>query len=170
MSYCYNKRVLSKTDDSMPVFSLDRFEGYARITSVYDGDTFKATLILHNRVLKFTFRTLGYDAPEMKPRLNLQNREILKSNAAICRDLFMEYSGFDDRAEHRWWNPFCYANKVNGFVWIVCGKNDKYGRTLVTVYKNKWDKKSINDKMLESEYVNPYQGGTKKEFVIKNKI
>ena len=166
MSYCWTKRILSGVDDSVPVFSLDRFEGYARITSVYDGDTFKACVIVHGRVLKFTFRTLGYDAPEMKPLLNIPNRDVLKQRAVVARDIFKNLVGFDDRAEHTWWNPFCCVNKVNGWIWIVCGKNDKYGRTLVTVYKNRWDEKSVNEIMLESPIINAYDGGTKKEFKV----
>ena len=62
---CLTKRRLSKVDDSIPVFSLNNYRGYAKITSVYDGDTFKACTILHGQVKKFIFRTLGYDAPEM---------------------------------------------------------------------------------------------------------
>ena len=58
MVYCITKRILSQIDDSVPVFSLNNYKGYARITSVYDGDTFKACIILHGKVLKFTFRTL----------------------------------------------------------------------------------------------------------------
>ena len=37
--YCCNKRKLSVTDESVPVFSLDKYEGYAKVTDVYDGDT-----------------------------------------------------------------------------------------------------------------------------------
>ena len=38
--YCFTKRKLSKTDVSIPVFSLDKYEGYAKVTDVYDGDSF----------------------------------------------------------------------------------------------------------------------------------
>jgi len=54
--------------------------------------------------------------------------------------------------------------KVNGWVWVSCKKNDKYGRTLVFVYKNRRDMVSINKKMIDSGFVNVYDGGTKKEF------
>ena len=50
--YCCNKRKLSVTDESIPVFSLDNYEGYAKVTDVYDGDTFKACIVLHNTILK----------------------------------------------------------------------------------------------------------------------
>ena len=65
--YCCNKRKLSITDETISVFSLNNYEGYAKVTDVYDGDTFKACIVLHNRILKFNFRTIGYDSPEIKP-------------------------------------------------------------------------------------------------------
>ena len=52
-------------------------------------------------------------------------------------------------------------NKVNGLVWIECGKNDKYGRPLVTVYRRKSDTQSVNQKMIESGIVNVYDGKKK---------
>ena len=73
--YCCDKRKLSITDETIPVFNLDNYQGYAKVTDVYDGDTFKACIILHNRVLKFNFRTIGYDAPEIKPPKDIPNRD-----------------------------------------------------------------------------------------------
>ena len=61
MNLCFSKRALSGVDDSIPVFSLDNYNGYAKITSVYDGDTFNAVIMKHGRPMKFRFRILGYD-------------------------------------------------------------------------------------------------------------
>jgi hypothetical protein len=162
--YCFTKRKLSKTDVSIPVFSLDKYQGYAKVTDVYDGDTFKACIILHNRVLKFNFRTIGYDAPEIKPLRDTPNRDKHIAMAKRAKYTFMSFLGFDDRAKHTLWNPFACKFKVNGWVWISCKRNDKYGRTLVFVYKNRRDMVSINKKMIDTGFVNAYDGGTKKEF------
>jgi len=164
MVYCITKRILSQIDDSLPVFSLNNYKGYARITSVYDGDTFKACIILHGKVLKFTFRTLGYDAPEMKPYLSIAGRENHIQKAVAARELFKHEVGFLHSTPHQWWNPLICNTKVKGWVWIDCKKNDKYGRTLVTVYRKRSDTKSVNDKMIDSGLVNIYDGGTKQEF------
>jgi len=167
MFSCFSKRVLSGIDDSFPVFSLNRYEGYAKITSVYDGDTFRAAIIKHGRVLKFTFRTLGYDSPEMKPLMSTSRRNDHIYVAKLARDVFKQECGFDDRAPFERWNPFLCKNKVNGLVWIKCDKNDKYGRTLVTVYRYKGDTVSVNEKMLSSGLVNAYDGRTKPKFHIR---
>jgi endonuclease YncB( thermonuclease family) len=84
--------------------------------------------------------------------------------AKLARDMFKEECGFDDREHSRQWNPFICNNKVNGWIWMQCGKNDKYGRTLVTVYRRKGDSLSVNEKMIASGIVNVYDGGTKPKF------
>jgi len=162
--YCFTKRKLSVIDETIPVFSLDKYEGYAKVTDVYDGDTFKACIILYNRVLKFTFRTVGYDAPEMKPSRDTPNRDKHIAMAKRAKYTFASFLGYDDRSKHVPWNPFKCNFNVNGWVWISCKKNDKYGRTLVFVYKNRRDMVSINQKMIDTGFVNAYDGGTKKEF------
>jgi endonuclease YncB( thermonuclease family) len=164
MNYCFSKRVLSIMDDSLPIFDLKKYKGYAKITSVYDGDTFNAAIMLHGRVLKFKFRTLGYDSPEIKPSLGMKDRNDHIHYAKLAREMFKKECGFDDRKPPRLWNPFMCRTKVNGWIWIECGKMDKYGRPLVTVYKNKGDSVSINDKMIESGIVNVYDGKKKSIF------
>jgi len=81
--------------------------------------------------------------------------------------MFKQECGFDDRAPHQLWNPFMCRNKVNGWIWIECGKNDKYGRPLVVVYRRKGDKQSVNQKMIESGIVNIYDGKKKDSFSLK---
>tara|TARA_R110002153_G_scaffold26834_2_gene83588 strand:+ start:3139 stop:3669 length:531 start_codon:yes stop_codon:yes gene_type:complete len=164
MLCCFNKRILSAVDDSLPVFDLRNYRGCAKITSVYDGDTFNAAVILYGRVLKFKFRTLGYDSPEMKPSLGMFNRDDHIHYARLARDLFKQECGFDDRAPYVIWNPFMCRNKVNGWVWLECDKMDKYGRPLVTVYRNRGDTVSVNQKMIESGIVNVYDGKKKSGF------
>ena len=137
MNWCFSKRSLSAIDDSIPVFSLDNYRG---------------------------FRTLGYDSAEMKPSLAMEDRNEHIYLAKLARDMFKEKCGFDDRAVPQLWNPFMCRNKVNGWVWIQCYKNDKYGRPLVTVYRHRGDKLSINQKMIASGIVNVYNGKTKAVF------
>lgn len=159
----YRKHILSGSDDSTPVFDLNNYKGYAKITSVYDGDTFKACIYKHRRILKFKFRTLGYDAPEMKPGLGIKNREMYIQMAKLSRDQLKDLCNFDDHKVHKWWNPCKCQFQTNGWVWIECGRNDKYGRTLVTVYRRRGDQKSVNQKMIDLG-ANEYSGGKKQDF------
>jgi endonuclease YncB( thermonuclease family) len=138
----YQKHKLEKTDDSWPPFNLNGLEDWAKIVNVYDGDTFRATVFIDNRIRKYTFRSLGYDSPEMKPLKTLPNRDSHKERAIKARDYLRSL----------------ILDKV---VFLRCSKNDKYGRVLANVYLDKKDTKSINQLMIENNHGVPYDGGKK---------
>lgn len=136
--------------DDIPVFSMESYHGWLRITDIYDGDTFKGILFHHCRPQKFTFRTLDYDAPEMKPLKSNPNRNKEKKQAIAAKELFQKLS--------RW---------ETNLVYVQCYKMDKYGRVLARVYQDYnafLHDDSINKKMIESSLVNRYDGKKKKEF------
>lgn len=159
----WHKYIFRNATDTIPNFSLDGYKGWAKIVNVYDGDTFRACVYVHDRVLKFTFRPLGYDAPEMKPRLDTPNRETHKKNAVLARELFKEYTGYINEYSVKPGCCFVCTSKPNGLVYLECFKNDKYGRTLVNVYRYPGGK-SVNDMMIDSGLVLRYDGKTKAEF------
>lgn len=164
LKFYWKKHILSGVDDSKPIFDLNNYQGLAKITSVYDGDTFNACIYKHGRVLKFKFRTIGYDSPEIKPPLSTPDRQLHIQMAKQAREQFKSLCGFDDRKPHNWWNPFKFQFDTNGLVWVKCKKNDKYGRVLVEVYRKRYDKHSVNEKMLASAACNDYDGGKKSNF------
>ena len=100
----------------------------------------------------------------MKPPRDTPNRDKHIAMAKRAKYTFASFLGYDDRSKRVPWNPFKCNFKVNGWVWISCKRNDKYGRTLVFVYKNRRDMVSINKKMIDTGFVNAYDGGTKQEF------
>jgi endonuclease YncB( thermonuclease family) len=164
----WNKRLLMKASDDISLFCLDGFKGWAKIVNVYDGDTFRACVYHRNTIMKFNFRPLGYDAPEIKPRLNIPNRNEHIKKAKEAREFFIKLLGFssdNEVANVGQCGCCCFEKDGNdGFIFIHCQKNDKYGRTLVTMYKQPQDDVSINDMMINSGLVLPYDGKTKKDF------
>lgn len=145
----YKKRRLLQTDDKVPAFNLNGVSDWAKVVDVYDGDTFRATIFVDNKIKKFTFRSLGYDSPEMKPLMTLPNRNVHKEKAIDARDFLREK----------------ILNKV---VYLKCFKNDKYGRTLAMIYLSPRDDKSINDLMIETNNGVYYDGGKKTNFNFEN--
>lgn len=133
-------------NDNVSLFSFKNQEKMCKIVSVYDGDTFTACFLDKKRIIKYKFRTLGYDSPEMKPLKVKPNRdqEIIKAKEARLK--FIEYS-----------------NCENDLVKIKFGSFDKYGRILGTVFNNK-DGSNVNIKMIQNGYGYEYDGGTKKIF------
>jgi endonuclease YncB( thermonuclease family) len=115
-------------------FSLDGHMCYARVASVYDGDTITAIFKLPSgsEYYKWNCRLYGIDTPELKTGNN-------KEAALKARDFLREK----------------ILDKV---VKISCGEFDKYGRLLVHIFCEELD---INAIMLSTGHAKPYFGGTK---------
>jgi endonuclease YncB( thermonuclease family) len=123
------------------LFSLKGNRYPCRIVSVYDGDTCTALFKLDKNFVKFKVRMLGYDSPEMKPRLNIPDRDKIKEDAIKAREALVEKT-------------------KNKKIILHCGDWDKYGRLLGTLYEGNLN---INEWMIESEYGYRYDGGRKRK-------
>jgi endonuclease YncB( thermonuclease family) len=130
------------SDGSLPLFTLDKRVFDSKIVRVYDGDTCFAVFKLDKEYVKFKIRMEGYDSPEMKPALDSKNRECEKKSAQRSKE----------ELEKR---------VLNKIVKLHCGKWDKYGRLLGTIFI---DNININEYMINNGFGYVYGGGTKKEF------
>jgi endonuclease YncB( thermonuclease family) len=145
-------------EDKYKIFSLKGITTYGKIISNYDGDTADCILIYKNNLLRFKVRFYGYDSPEMKPSLNIKDRDEIKKKAIEAKKkLWNLCSGLDDITEK-------YHKKI---IKIVCDDFDKYGRLLITAYDFDYNdildfNYSINNIMIEEGHGYSYFGGTKK--------
>jgi endonuclease YncB( thermonuclease family) len=148
----------SSEEDKYKIFSLNNVITYAKILSNYDGDTADCLLVHDDTFRRFKVRFYGYDSPEMKPPLNIKDRDEIKKKAVEAKKrLWNLTSGLDDI------NQKFHKNLIK----IVCGDFDKYGRLLITAYDfdigdNLEFDFSINKKMIDEGHGYPYYGGTKK--------
>lgn len=113
----------------------------ARVVDVYDGDTIRVVIFRRNEKQQHRVRMLGYDSPEKKPRLNVQNREAEIKAALRARDVLIRK-----------------IHQPRQLVRLECGKFDKYGRLLGTIHV---DGVNVNQWMIKNEFGVPYGGGTK---------
>ena len=136
----FAKTVLNSENNTRPIYKIAG-KYNAKVVDVYDGDTITITILNNCSIQKHKLRMLGYDSPEMKPRLNIPNRaeEIKKANEAkfFLSELIL--------------NKLVLAD-ITGF--------DKYGRLLGTIIFNNIN---INNVMLEKGHGYEYYGGTKKK-------
>ncbi len=131
-------------DIDFPIFSFENLEKICKIVDVYDGDSFTACFYHHDQIIKYKFRANGYDSPEMRPRLNIENREDMINKAVEAKNKFIELSDCE-----------------NNLVKIKFGNFDKYGRILATVF-NLSNNNNVNELMIQNGYGYEYHGGTKK--------
>jgi len=143
--YQYNKYILNKAkNDDVPIFSLNGHETICRVVDVYDGDSCTIIFEWEGKLRKFKCRCNGYDSPEMKPRLNIENRDEIIKNAKLAKERLHDLT--------------------NDCIRVKCLEFDKYGRLLVELYTF-YSNVSINQKMINEGYGYEYHGGTKQNQV-----
>lgn len=140
VKYNYNMNKLNNINsDDISIFSLNGYSTQAKVVDVYDGDTCTIVFKWEGKYRKFKCRCYGYDSPEMKPRLNIENRDEIKENAVKAKERLIELTA--------------------DIVRLECMDFDKYGRLLVKLYKN--NNSLINDIMINEGHGYVYHGGTK---------
>lgn len=163
MGCCYSiylANQLKNTDNEVPFFDLNGQTHLAKVVNVYDGDTCHVIIKFNNKFYKFKVRALGYDSPEIKPSINLPNRNKIKEKAIDARNYLISrvtdieniYNlGKKDLNEE--------VKKNKKIIKLKCYKWDKYGRLLGEFYVNGIN---INKEMINKKYGYKYDGGTKK--------
>ena len=140
VKYNYDMNKLNNINsDDISIFSLNGYSTQAKVVDVYDGDTCTIVFKWEGKYRKFKCRCYGYDSPEMKPRLNIENIDEIKENAVKAKERLIELTTYIVRVE--------------------CMDFDKYGRLLVKLYKN--NNSLINDIMINEGHGYVYHGGTK---------
>jgi endonuclease YncB( thermonuclease family) len=152
------EQLKSAEEDKFKLFSLNGIITYAKILSNYDGDTADCLLVHNDTFMRHKVRFYGYDSPEMKPSLNIKDRDEIKKKALEAKKrLWKLCTDLDDINEK-------FHKKI---IKIVCDDFDKYGRLLITAFnydfKDNLDfDNSINKIMIDEGHGYSYFGGTKK--------
>ena len=128
------------------------------VTDVYDGDTLTITYKHGSLINKHQFRMLGFDAPEIKPVLTLENRALHMRAAKVARDKLKQLLKLGG----------------NNFVVIKFEENEKYGRTMGTLWTGFIPDSeecpvikatlNVNEWCIREGYGLPYDGGKKSAF------
>lgn len=131
------------TYEDTPSFSLSGMRCKGRVVRVYDGDTvWVAIPYPDDKVFKYRVRLHGYDAPELHPRSDVENRELLVQ-AALDAKAFLE-------------DTLSRSELVD----VEFFEYDKYGRPLVKLTLP-GETQTINDLMVSKRFGYIYKGKTK---------
>lgn len=131
------------TLDNCPPLSYDGRVTHAKLLRNYDGDTGDIALLdsAAGKVVRVRVRFVGYDSPEIHPPLHIPDRERVMQRAVS--------------AKQRLWE-LCTENAI---IRVACGKFDKYGRLLVTAFRDDSEGETINAQMIREGHGVPYAGG-----------
>lgn len=124
----------------LEMFTMKGKKCYARVVSIYDGDTCTIVYKLGNEYVKRAFRLAGLDCPELRPLRSSPHREKEILAALKVRDVI-------DRK---------LRNKV---VEIVFEKEEKFGRLMGIMYTQRG--LNINQWLLDIKMAVPYKGQRK---------
>jgi endonuclease YncB( thermonuclease family) len=142
----------SNSFQSLPLWSLEGEKTHGKVTRVLDGDTIEIVILNHDQVQKHQLRLLGIDAPELRPRKTVADRELqIRAAEAVSRYLSKIVAGSDN------------------IVWVEFSKKDKYGRWLGEIFtenkdaelENLYIRTSINKLLLTKHFVKTYNGGAR---------
>ena len=149
-----NKEDFKQYGGSTPSLSINGLKCYGRLIDVYDGDTVKVILPTFNSYYKFTIRLNGIDTCEIKSK-----DKILQDNGIKARDRVLELLTNNKKNTKKDIKNLLESEVF--LVWVECFDNDKYGRILANIYKDKNEKKSISEILLEEKLAYTYEGKKK---------
>lgn len=150
-----------------PKFSLAGKSLWARVVSVYDGDTLKIVVPLFDSYFKFDCRVYGIDTCEMKSSTS-EN----KNRACLARNRLIELI---THGEHK---PFLASTKKEitkifddnvYLIWVQCLDFDKYGRLLIIPFL-KENSDPLADVLIAEKLAYAYEGKTKLSEQQQNEI
>lgn len=153
------KRKFNNIKKPITNFSVS-YEGYVRVESIYDADTITTIFKYNKKYQRFKVRLFGIDAPELRTENKKEKIAGLTSRNRLCEMItkkkFRISNKKGDITNYLQTDCFLVYIKTRGF--------DKYGRILADIYKNKGDKKTLNQKLIDLNLAYKYDGGTKKKF------
>jgi endonuclease YncB( thermonuclease family) len=114
-----------------PEFGLTGKKCWARVVSVYDGDTCTLIIPFQAKMYKFSARLYGIDTSEMKSKDNVNKERAIRSRNRLIELITRKALPSPIMSKKDVINML--ANDVH-LVWIECMELDKYGRVLVKLH------------------------------------
>lgn len=152
MGNCCSKKQQDSDTSHFPVdlntLGFRTFEGKVlpcKVIEVYDGDTITVVTRLHELEpwAKYKLRIYGIDAPEMKPKLNVLNRELHIAGAHHVKD-------------------YVHSLIINQVFCIRFYKEEKFGRLMGDIILK--ENLTLSEQLIKMKLVKPYKGEAKTEF------
>lgn len=160
-----NESLINCKDCEIECFNLEGQEFQAKATNIYDADTCRLVFYLNGKLVKYTVRLVGIDTPEIRPRLNVENRDQEIAAAKRARNRLIQLATdqeieLDNTPGKKSIQKLLDANKK--LITIKCEEFDKYGRLLGKLYDGET---CFNELLIEEGHAYAYGGGTKTSFV-----
>jgi endonuclease YncB( thermonuclease family) len=165
--------------NTVSMYSLSGIRTRCKMVSCYDGDTVTLNMIIGKELRQYKCRLLGIDCPEMKPGLNMPNRDMEKIDALNAKSYLISLltdqlpipsylSRGATEVEMKNFNMMLDGIVKNNkkCMDVQCNEWDKYGRLLVSFPLE--NNKTVTDLMIENGHGYVYNGGAKNRIKYNN--
>jgi endonuclease YncB( thermonuclease family) len=140
-----------------PAFTLENNVYFAKVIDIYDGDTVTCAFKLFDNYYKFAVRLYGIDTCELKSK----NREQALRARMRLYELVTKMSSKEIDLGIARKNLRTVLENSECIVILKCGKFDKYGRLLGTLYATDNNEQSFNQILVSEKLAYPYFGDKK---------
>ena len=134
-------------------FSLKGKERYAKVVSIYDGDTCDLAFCVHDKVnslVRYKCRMSGYDAPE----LDEPNGEVARNFLAyLCLQIREDFDPLSRITTDELQKILDRSRKL---VFAKFGREGKYGRPVVTLHPTSPNANNICEEMTINNMMKDY--------------
>ena len=80
----------NSNNDSISDFTFKGIFTICKIVDIYDADTFRIIFFRNNELIKIKVRALGYNSAELRPSLQLENREEEIKQAILAKNRLLQ--------------------------------------------------------------------------------
>ena len=149
---------LQKHGYSTPLHTLKGWKGKCRIVDIYDGDSLQVVLDDRGIAVKANVRISGIDTCELRSKstdgLRLAHEARVRLISLVTGKPIEDFTDMSRKEFRKILDLQSYTCNV------VCGIDDKYGRTLAKLYLDNQEK-SIGNILIDEGMAVEYNGGTK---------
>lgn len=154
------KRKFASFGTNTPEFSFMGRKLWARVVSIYDGDTLTLVFPVSDCMYKFNARMFGIDTCEMKSKEAANKTLAIRARNRVIELVTKKPLAIAANSARK--DIVRYLEEDVYLVWIECLEFDKYGRVLVKVFPDsESEAKTFSDVLIEEKLAYPYFGDTK---------
>lgn len=150
---------LQKYGVETPYFTLRGISTYARVVSVYDGDTMTCVIPVLGHYFKFHTRMMGIDTCEIRSKRDANKQLALRAKGLVLELITSGGISRDNTLSKAEIETFLQVNPC--IVWIECLDFDKYGRVLINVKVTQDSTETVSDILIKEHLAYQYGGDTK---------
>jgi endonuclease YncB( thermonuclease family) len=160
--------LLSKYDNSTPLFSLAGMKTWCRIVEAFDANTLKVVFPFQNKddVHKIIVRVMGIDSPEMKSKDPVVKEWAVKARNRMLLLLAPGVFEVDGSYSRKDIIQLLKANVT--VIWLHVLERDKFGRMLGNLFYAPKDTRTIQSICVDEGFCKEYKGKTKSQWVPNN--